>query len=243
MTSVRLLSSQRFVLALALSPILLVALLLRAEEVGAAHLKDYQTQATYQAFPRAVGDPWDLSYSYSERAKYELRSGDMRAADADFQRAYDLYRQNSWTRLTLSDLERIPNRVDWQFANGVNLVGYTPEDTAGTVGSPLRFVLYWSVRTEPPAAFDVQILIKDIHGQTLGETTTTPTQAQYSVQDWKVRDVVREIYVIPYTTPPLSTESVSLNLNLVDPATHRSWPIINQGGNTSNILVNVKILR
>jgi hypothetical protein len=242
MTSANLLSKHRVVLALAASPILLVVLLVRADAVGAVHLQEYLARPDYQAYPRGEGDPKDVSYTYSERGRYELRSGNLQAADADFQHADEVYSINSWVPLRLSDLGYAPNRIDWQFANGVTLAAYSV-DSSPTEESVARITLYWSVRDEQVRPFEIQLLVEEPRGRNLGQRDFVPTQGQVPVEEWKPRTVYRELYVVKYAAPSASADAVDIQLNIYEPATNLAWPLINQGAAAAHTLAHLKIAR
>ena len=218
-------------------------LTVRAGGVDAAHLRAYQSRADYQANPRGAGDPADVSYTLSKRGRYELRTGDITAADADFRRAYTGYDKNSWVPLRLSDLEFVPKRLDWQFANGVTLARYSVDDSLSPGPATTQVVLYWTVRDQPPATFTVQLLIVEPNGRTLGERTAVPTQGKVPVQEWKPGSVVREIYALPHAASVANAISANIVLTLLDPATNQPWQLVNAPDGPPYPLARLKIAR
>ena len=236
-------SDRRVALLLGASPLLLVLLTLRAGGVGAANLQAYQSNAAYQAYPRGAGDPADVSYTISERGRYELRMGDITAADADFRRALEVYDKNSWTPLRTSDLELVPNHLDWQFANGVTLAAYHVDESLPAGAAATQVVLYWTAREQAPAAFTLRLQIVEPNGRTLGEQTAVPTQGKVPVQEWKPGTVYREIYGVPYTAPAPGVDSANIQLTLLDPATNQLWPLVNAVGVAPYSITTLKIAR
>jgi hypothetical protein len=239
----RFLSDQRFVISLGASPILLILLMLHAGEVGAAHLQAYQSRTEYVRYAKGNGDPADVSYTLSERARYELRTTQMGAADADFRLAYSIYAKNSWTPLRLSDLTLVPNHLDWQFENGVNVMSYSVDDSLSVGSATTQVVLYWAIQGQMPLSYTVQLQLVTGENKIIGQSRAVPMQGAIPAAEWLAGNVYREIYSVPYTLPAGSTDSVEVRLALLDPLTSNAWPLISSSGAIPKTLATLKIVR
>jgi hypothetical protein len=204
------LQSSRLVVACALLPLLPSALLIRAENIGAEHLRDTQTHEFYQTLPRAANDPDDTSYTYTERAVYYLRNSDERAAEDDFLRAQSVLPSNSWTTLRVTDLQYISQHVDWRTNEPIALSGYHINSFSQTV----RATFYWSVLVTPVPTYTVQVAVLDEQNNPLGQLTQLPTQGQRPFAQWQVGELVRDTYAMPLTAITSQTFTLKLTVSL-----------------------------
>ncbi|MBI5877025.1 MAG: hypothetical protein HZB53_05180 [Chloroflexi bacterium] len=205
----------RAVVALALAPLLLTAWLGLAAGAGAAHLRELQAQSDYQSLPRGAGDPLDLSSTWAERGVYHLRNGDLAAADLDFRRAQEIVPDNAYVRLMASDAAFVPNRLNWQTASGLRLLGYGITPRVVSTRAPVYLSLYWQPAAGAVPPFNTRIAWLDAAGNVLASTDEKPTRGQWPFDRWTTGLLLRDQYALAAPDLPPGATGLTLRVRLI----------------------------
>lgn len=90
------------------------------------------------------------------------------------------------------------------FANQIELLGYTVEPGQGAPGQPLRITLYWRALAPPPADYTVFVHLRQPGGGNVAQADHRPLGNIFPTSLWPVGETIRETseLALPPDLPP-----------------------------------------
>ena len=136
--------------------------------------------------------------------------------------------------LTAADVD-IANRLEADFANGIQLLGYDVETKSPQPGEALHLTLYWL--SDEPITQRYKVfthLLGDVfNGETenflWGQQDNEPVNASRPTTTWRTGEVIVDSYAIPIA-PHAPSSEYRIEIGLYDPATGARLGIIGENG-------------
>ncbi len=117
------------------------------------------------------------------------------AVSVPFQTLMPVYAQPP--RWPQSAIEQVPNRLQANFGDEIELVGYEIENETGRQGERLPITLYWRLLRPTPNDYTVAVHLIGRDAQPVGGIDTYPGHGNYATSLWKPAEILQDRYWVP----------------------------------------------
>ncbi len=126
--------------------------------------------------------------------------------------------------LTSNDVQNLAHRVDVNFDNKVELLGYDLSSNRALPGESVTLTLYWQSLAEMNTDYSVGIHLLDAHQRVIGARDSYPGHGLLPTRLWQPGQLIRDTYWLPISPDASAPNVAQIQVTLYSLETRRNLP-------------------
>ena len=136
----------------------------------------------------------------------------------------------------------IPNKINQNFDNQLNLAGYEYNKRIFNSGDVFAVDLFWELLTEEPKVYEVQVRLNDETGREIARSKGRFPPEGALIETWQPGTIVSDQHLI-YIDPTYPSGPYNIHVKLIDTGTNDSQNIVAEDGHVLDNRLSLSSVR